>query len=67
MLHSEIDLLTARGMPPHRYDEIFRLMEHDKLTPGKLVSAEVALKDVSDRLAAMTNFETQGVEVVTEF
>jgi alcohol dehydrogenase len=67
MLHSEIDLLTAKGMPPHRYDEIFRMMESDKLTPGELVSQEVALEDVTDRLTAMTNFETQGVEIITEF
>ncbi len=67
MLHSEIDLLTAKGMPPHRYDEIFTMMKAEKLTPGKLVTKEVALEDVTDRLTAMTNFETQGVEVITEF
>lgn len=67
MLHSEIDLLTAKGMPPHRYDEIFAMMKTGKLTPGKMVSREVALDDVSDRLDAMTNFETKGVEVITKF
>lgn len=67
MLHSEMDILTAKGMPPHRYDEIFNMMQSGKLTPGKLVSKEVALEDVTDRLDAMTNFETKGVEVITEF
>ncbi|WP_101296827.1 zinc-dependent alcohol dehydrogenase family protein [Halegenticoccus soli] len=67
MLHSEIDLLTAKGMPPHRYQEIFDMMRTGKLTPERMVSREVALDDVSDRLEAMTNFETKGVEVVTRF
>lgn len=67
MLHEEIDFLTAKGMPPHRYDEIFRMMETGKLTPQKLVTKEVGLGDVSDRLNAMTNFEVQGIEVITKF
>ncbi|XVH33438.1 zinc-dependent alcohol dehydrogenase family protein (plasmid) [Haloferacaceae archaeon DSL9] len=67
MLHEEIDFLTAKGMPPHRYDEIFRMMETGKLTPQKLVTKEVNLEDVSDRLDAMTNFDVQGIEVITEF
>lgn len=67
MLHSEIDLLTAKGMPPHRYDELFRLISAGKLTPEKLVTKEVALDEVTDRLEAMTNFETDGVEVITQF
>lgn len=67
MLHTEVDFLTAKGMPPHRYDEIFNMMETGKLTPQKLVTKEVGLEDVSDRLNAMTNFEVQGIEVITEF
>jgi alcohol dehydrogenase len=32
-----------------------------------LVTREVALDDVPGRLAAMTEYETEGIEVVTEF
>ncbi len=67
MLHSEVDLITAKGMEPHRYDEIFRMMEHGKLAPQKLITKEVGLNDINDRLEAMTNFETKGVEVITDF
>lgn len=67
MLHTEVDFLTAKGMQPHRYDEIFRLMEHDKIQPQKLITKEVNLENINDRLQAMTDFETMGVEVITEF
>jgi alcohol dehydrogenase len=67
MLHAEVDFLTAKGLQPHRYDEIFRLMEHGKLHPEKLVTREVALDDINDRLEAMTDYGTKGVEVITTF
>ncbi|WP_049904068.1 alcohol dehydrogenase catalytic domain-containing protein [Halococcus agarilyticus] len=67
MLHAEIDCITAKGFQPHRYDEIFRLMHNDKIHPDELVTKHVGLEDVNDRLEAMTDFETKGVEVITEF
>lgn len=35
--------------------------------PGALVTNRVRLSEVSDRLAAMTEYDTQGIEIVTEF
>jgi alcohol dehydrogenase len=67
MAHMELSFHGSRGMPPTRYDELFGLMQTGDVDPGKLVSKEVALSDVSERLAAMTNYETEGVEVVTDF
>lgn len=67
MLHSEIDCLTAKGFQPHRYNELFRLMDKGKIHPEKLVTKHVHLDDINDRLEAMTDFETKGVEVITEF
>ena len=63
----DVDVLGSRGMPPSRYDELLRMIDAGRLEPGKLVTREVALDDVSDRLAAMTEYETRGIEVVTEF
>jgi alcohol dehydrogenase len=67
MLHAEQDIITAKGFQPHRYKEIFRLMEHDKIEPEKLVTKRVHLDEINNRLEAMTNFETKGVEVITKF
>nr|WP_228434331.1 hypothetical protein [Natrarchaeobaculum aegyptiacum] len=49
------------------YGELLRLIEAGRLEPEALVTREVALEDVSARLAAMTDYETVGLEVVTAF
>lgn len=67
MAMMEADFKGARGMPPTRYDELLRLLESGEIDPGRLVRREVSLDDVPERLAAMTEYETTGVEVVTEF
>ena len=63
----DIDVLGSRGMPPSRYDELLRLVGDGTVDPGALVTRRVGLEDVSDRLAAMTDYGTEGIEVVTEF
>ena len=63
----DIDVLGSRGMPPSRYDELLRLVADGPLDPGALVTRRVALEAVSERLAAMTDYGTDGIELVTEF
>jgi alcohol dehydrogenase len=64
MTRWEVSWVGSRGMPPTRYDELLSMLEAGDLQPGRLVNREVGLADVSDRLAAMTDYETAGVEVV---
>jgi alcohol dehydrogenase len=54
-------------MPPERYDEIFRMVATGKLDPAAVVTDHIGLEDVSDTLDAMTDYETVGIPVVTEF
>ncbi|QSW99592.1 zinc-dependent alcohol dehydrogenase family protein [Haloterrigena alkaliphila] len=63
----DVTVVGSRGMPPSRYDELLGMIEGSRLEPEKLVTRRVGLEDVSDRLAAMTDYETRGIEVVTEF
>ncbi|GCF14160.1 alcohol dehydrogenase [Haloarcula mannanilytica] len=63
----DIDVLGSRGMPPSRYDELLRLVADGTLNPGALVTRRVSLDAVSERLAAMTDYGTEGIELVTEF
>ncbi len=63
----ERSFLGSRGMPPSRYPELLETIEAGALEPGALVTRRVALEDVSDRLAAMSRYETRGIEVVTSF
>ena len=66
MTRWEIDFVGARGMSPTSYTELFELLAASDVEPGELVARELALEDVSERLAAMESYETTGVEVVTE-
>ncbi|MFB6118066.1 zinc-binding dehydrogenase [Halosegnis sp.] len=64
MTRWEIDWLGSRGMPPTRFPDLLGLVESGRLDPGALVGREVGLEAVSDRLAAMTDYETDGIEVL---
>ncbi|MBP1921209.1 alcohol dehydrogenase [Halorubrum alkaliphilum] len=67
MTRWEVSFVGSRGMPPTNYDALFDLIETTGLDPGALVSRELALSEVSDRLAAMDTYGVEGIEVVTEF
>ena len=66
MTRWELSFVGARGMPPTQYDALFDLIAATDIDPGGLVGRELSLAAVSDRLAAMTDYQTAGVEVVTE-
>jgi len=67
MAMNELSFLGSRGMPPTRYEELLGLLAAGDVDPGRLVTREVSLAEVPERLAAMTDYSTRGVEVVTEF
>ncbi|ERH08931.1 MAG: Zn-dependent alcohol dehydrogenase [halophilic archaeon J07HX64] len=65
MTRWEITFVGSRGMPPVGYDDLFDLVTATGIDPGGLVARELSLDAVSDRLAAMSGFDTDGVEVLT--
>ncbi len=67
MVMQEIEFIGSLGMPPTRYDEIFRLVATGKLDPSSVVSKTVALDDVNAELEAMTDFGTVGIPVIDSF
>ena len=62
----EITIVGSRGMPPTRYGALFDLLDARDVDPGALVAGEYGLEDVSDRLAAMGEYRTDGVELLTD-
>jgi D-arabinose 1-dehydrogenase-like Zn-dependent alcohol dehydrogenase len=64
---NEITFIGAGGMPPTRYDEILDMVEYDQVHPEAVVTNTVTLEEVPDRLDAMTQYNTMGIEVITEF
>ncbi|QLH83440.1 alcohol dehydrogenase catalytic domain-containing protein [Halosimplex pelagicum] len=67
VVQDDLTVAGSRGMAPRRYDDIFAMVAAGRVDPGALVTDRVALDAVPDRLAAMSEFDTVGVEVVTEF
>jgi alcohol dehydrogenase len=67
MVNTELEFVGVKGMPPSRYPELFRMIAGGKLSPADLVTDEVRLSDVSDQLSSMDDYDTLGMEVVTEF
>ncbi|WP_254765734.1 zinc-dependent alcohol dehydrogenase family protein [Salinilacihabitans rarus] len=67
MTMQEIDVRGSFGMPPVRYEELFRLIERGTLDPGRIVGERLSLDDLPETLAAMDDYETVGIPVVTEF
>jgi alcohol dehydrogenase len=65
MTGNEVSFLGSRGMPPTRADDMLSLLHDDAVDPGALVTREVSLDEVPERLAAMTDYDTVGVEVLT--
>ncbi|QLC32967.1 alcohol dehydrogenase catalytic domain-containing protein [Halarchaeum sp. CBA1220] len=67
MTRNELDWVGARGLSPTDYPALLRFVAGAAVDPGALVTREVSLEAVPARLAAMDDYETAGVEVVTEF
>ncbi len=63
----ELEVIGAFGMPPPRYGELFRMIQHGTLDPAAVVSETVALNQTPERLAAMSDFGTVGIPVIDEF
>ncbi len=67
MVMNEIEFVGSLGMQPTRYDEIFRMVATGKLDPGAVVSETVSLEDTPEKLAAMSDYGTEGIPVIDEF
>jgi alcohol dehydrogenase len=67
MVMQEIEFIGSLGMAPTDYDQIFKMVATGKLDPSLVVSETVGLENVNEKLDAMTDFETVGIPVITEF
>ncbi len=67
MVSDEREFYGSYGMPPHEYDEIFRMMQEDELDPGAIVSETISLSEVPGTIEAMSDYDTVGIPVCNEF
>lgn len=67
MILKEINFITTLGMPAHRFGSLLPLVTTGRLTPGKMVTREIALSEVNDIFTAMSSYSNTGTFVVTKF
>jgi alcohol dehydrogenase len=63
----EITFKGSLGLQPSRYPEMLAMIEAGKIDPTELVSETIDIHRIPDRLAAMTDFDTMGIPVCSEF
>jgi alcohol dehydrogenase len=63
----EIDVKGSLGLQPSRYSEMLDMIESSKLDPTALVEETIDIHQVPDELAAMSDYNTLGIPVCTEF
>ncbi len=63
---SEWSVVGTLGNPHSDFPELLQLVDSGKLEPSKLISEEVALKDVQSVFDRMPSFETEGFVVITD-
>ncbi|HSM36375.1 MAG TPA: alcohol dehydrogenase catalytic domain-containing protein [Longimicrobiales bacterium] len=64
---AELSMVGSFGMQAARFPEMLRMVEAGKLTPELLVGETIALEDAGDVLAAMDDYDTVAMSVITEF
>jgi len=67
MTVTEVDFHGSYGMPLHRYEELFDLIERGILSPREIIGQTLDLEEAPDVLASMDDFGTIGIPVVNEF
>jgi alcohol dehydrogenase len=63
----EIEFVGSLGLQPSRYPEMLDMIRTGKIDPTLLVEKTIDIHQVPDELAAMTDFDTMGIPVCTEF
>jgi len=67
IVQDEREFIGTYGMPPHEYEEIFRMMSGGKIDPGKIVSETCSLGDVPSVMERLGEYDTMGIPVCTDF
>ncbi len=67
MVYRELKMMGSIGMSPHRFSSMVPLIVEGKLSPGKMVTREIALSEVESVFEDMTRAANTGTFVVTRF
>ena len=63
----QLSLYGTRGMPAHRFPDLFALLKAGQIDVSALVSHRISLDEASDALAALDGYAGEGVAVIDRF
>jgi threonine dehydrogenase-like Zn-dependent dehydrogenase len=63
----EASIIGSLGMPAPRFGAMLRMVETQRLRPGKLVHRRIPLEEAGSVLESMDRFGTVGVTVITSY
>ncbi len=63
----ELEIIGSLGNPQPKYPGLLSLVSSGRLTPQDLVESEVSLEDVTDVFNRMTEYKTNGFNIMTTF
>ena len=63
----ELSLIGSFGMQAARFPEMLRMVEAGRLHPTLLLSETVALEEAGAVLDSMSDYDTVGMSVITDF
>ena len=67
VLSNELEILGSHGMQAHRYADMLEMIRAGKLSPDKLIGRTINLEESIEALTSMSEFNSSGVTIITEF
>ncbi|EJL31390.1 alcohol dehydrogenase catalytic domain-containing protein [Brevibacillus sp. BC25] len=67
MLSHELQLIGSVGMPTPEFSGMLNMVSQGKLSPGKLVTKQIALDNINSTFDEMESYGGVGVTVITKF
>ncbi|MEH6535945.1 MAG: zinc-dependent alcohol dehydrogenase family protein [Psychroserpens sp.] len=67
ILANELEVIGSHGMQAYKYPEMLEMIKNGKLHPEKLIDKTISLKESTDALPNMGNFDHKGVWVIDSF
>jgi len=64
VIANELEIYGSHGIQAHRYDAIWKLLEHGNVNPKLLVGKTVTLEDAIPELMNMNNFNALGITII---
>lgn len=63
----QLALYGTRGMPAHRYPDLFALLDAARIDPAAMVTQRIGLDGASEALADLDDYTGSGIAVITDF